>query len=171
MTGAAPGSLIVEAGDAVFSFLQAGSGPPLVLLHGIGSAAVSFCHQLDGLSADFRVIAWDTPGYGGSTPLAASEPDPGGYAAALALDALALDRIHLLGHSLGTLIAARFTAEQPERVITLTLAGVARGHGRLSAAEQRRALAARLNDVAELGPRGVAEKQGRVCSALTRPRR
>ena len=57
MTGAAPGSLIVEAGDAVFSFLQAGNGPPLVLLHGIGSAAVSFCHQLDGLSADFRVIA------------------------------------------------------------------------------------------------------------------
>ena len=83
MTGAAPGSLIVEAGDAVFSFLQAGSGPPLVLLHGIRSAAVSFCYQSDGLSADFRVIAWDAPGYRGSKPLAASEPDPGDYAAAL----------------------------------------------------------------------------------------
>jgi pimeloyl-ACP methyl ester carboxylesterase len=162
MIGAAPGGLIIDAGDAVFSFLEAGSGPPLVLLHGIGSAAVSFCHQLDGLSADFRVIAWDAPGYGGSTPLATSELDPGGYAAALKcfLDALALDRIHLLGHSLGTLIAARFTAEQPERVITLTLSSVARGHGRLSAAEQRRALAARLNDVAELGPRGRERRAG-----------
>ena len=64
-------------------YVCGGSGPPLVLLHGIGSAAVSFCHQLDGLSADFRVIAWDAPGYGGSTPLATSELDPGGYAAAL----------------------------------------------------------------------------------------
>jgi pimeloyl-ACP methyl ester carboxylesterase len=122
-TDATPSSLVVPAGGGVLSYLEAGSGPPLVLLHGIGSAAVSFCHQLDGLSADFRCNCVGCAGLWGSTPLATSEPDPGGYAAALKcfLDALALDRIHLLGHSLGTLIAARFTAERPERVITLTL--------------------------------------------------
>jgi pimeloyl-ACP methyl ester carboxylesterase len=57
MTDATPSSLVIPAGGGVLSYLEAGSGPLLVLLHGIGSAAVSFCHQLDGSSADFRVIA------------------------------------------------------------------------------------------------------------------
>ena len=63
-------SRIVRAGDATFSYLEAGSGPALVLLHGIGSAAASFRHQLEALSARFRVVAWDAPGYGASTPFA-----------------------------------------------------------------------------------------------------
>jgi pimeloyl-ACP methyl ester carboxylesterase len=155
------GERMVRVGDAVFTYREAGSGPPLVLLHGIGSAAISFGAQLDLLSADFRVIAWDAPGYGGSTPLAATAPDAGDYAAALdrLLGALGIGRLHLLGHSLGTLIAARFAAEQPQRLLTLTLAGASRGHARLPAAERQRLLAARLDPLAEFGPRGMAERR------------
>ena len=50
-------SRTVQAGDAIFSYLEAGGGPPLVLLHGIGSAAASFRYQLEALSPRFRVAA------------------------------------------------------------------------------------------------------------------
>jgi pimeloyl-ACP methyl ester carboxylesterase len=150
-----------RASDAVFSYAEAGGGAALVLLHGIGGGAASFRCQLEGLSPRFRAIAWDAPGYGRSTPLATAEPDAGDYAAALErwLGALGLERLHLLGHSLGCLIAARFAAEQPQRLFSLTLCGVARGYGRLPPAERQALLAGRLDDLAALGPRGMAERR------------
>jgi pimeloyl-ACP methyl ester carboxylesterase len=162
MTTAVADSRTVRGGDATFSYLEAGSGPALVLLHGIGSAAASFRYQLEALSARFRVVAWDAPGYGASTPLAIEHPDTSHYAAALDawLGALGIDRCHLVGQSLGTLIAARFAAEQPRRVLSLTLASVARGHGRLPRPERQRLLAQRLDDLTQLGSHGMAAKRG-----------
>ena len=162
MTGAAARTRCVRAGAAQISYLEAGAGPPLALLHGIGSAAASFWNQLEELSARFRVVAWDAPGYGASTALGVEQPAANNYAAALDdwLDALGIARCHLLGHSLGSLIAARFAAEHPERVITLTLAGVARGHGHLPPPQRERLLAQRLDDLADLGPHGMAAKRG-----------
>src|SRR5580693_10636302 len=132
----------------------------LVARHRIGRR--EFRYQLEALSARFRVVAWDSPGYGASTPLAIEHPDTSDYAAALDawLGALGIDRCHLVGQSLGTLIAARFAAEQPRRVLSLTLAGVARGHGRLPPPERQRLLAQRLDDLAQLGPQGMAAKRG-----------
>ena len=46
--------------------LEAGSGEPLVLLHGIGSGAASWQAQLEAFSDRYRVVAWDAPGYGES---------------------------------------------------------------------------------------------------------
>jgi pimeloyl-ACP methyl ester carboxylesterase len=162
MTIADADSRTVRVGDAAFSYLEAASGPPLVLLHGVGSAAASFRYQLQALSARFRVVAWDAPGYGASTPLAIEHPDTSDYAAALDawLGALGIDRCHLVGQSLGTLIAARFAAEQPSRVLSLTLASIARGHGRLPPPERPRVLAQRLDDLTRLGPHGMAAKRG-----------
>ena len=162
MTIAADDSRTVRAGNAAFSYLETGSGPPLVLLHGIGSAAASFRQQLEALSTRFRVVAWDAPGYGASTPLGLEHPDASDYAAALDawLGALGIDRCHLVGQSLGTLIAARFAAEQPRRVLSLTLAGIARGHGRLPLPERQRLLALRLDDLTQLGPQVMAAKRG-----------
>jgi pimeloyl-ACP methyl ester carboxylesterase len=162
MTGSATASRLIRATAAAFSYRDAGCGAPIVLLHGIGSAAASFGCQLEGLSAQFRVLAWDAPGYGDSTPLAVEHPDADDYAAALWawLGALGIERCHLLGHSLGALIAARFAADQPKRVITLTLAGPAAGHARLPAPERHRLLAQRLDDLAALGAKGMAAKRG-----------
>jgi pimeloyl-ACP methyl ester carboxylesterase len=156
----------VDLGDRVVDGLAAGpvdaSAPPLVLLHGIGSAARSFDAVLPLLAEGRRTIAWNAPGYGGSTPLAAEAPDASAYAAVLSrlLDALRLDRVHLLGHSLGAIMAARFAAEHPQRLASLTLASIALGHARLDAEKREAALAARLADLADLGPRGLAEKRG-----------
>lgn len=150
------------SGGARFSYLERGSGAPLVLLHGVGSAARSWRHQLLALSSAFRVIAWDAPGYGESSALAPRIPDADDYAAALEtlLQALAVKRLHLVGHSLGCIIAARYARRHAERIASLTLASVATGHARLPEEERARLRAGRLDDLAALGPRGMAEKRG-----------
>jgi pimeloyl-ACP methyl ester carboxylesterase len=162
MTTSAGASRRIEGGGSVFTYSEAGAGTPLVLLHGIGSAARAFDDQLAGLSDRLRVIAWDAPGYGGSTCLAPESPRAADYAAALAamLDALGIPACHLVGHSLGTLIAASFAADHQQRILSLTLASVAAGQARLPAAEREKALAQRLGDVVELGPRRMAEQRG-----------
>jgi pimeloyl-ACP methyl ester carboxylesterase len=162
MTTSDGASRRIECGGSVLAYCEAGAGTPLVLLHGIGSAARAFDDQLGGLSDRFRVIAWDAPGYGGSTCLAPTSPRAADYAAALAamLDALGIPACHLVGHSLGTLIAASFAADHPQRILSLTLASVAAGQARLPAAEREKALAQRLGDVVELGPRRMAERRG-----------
>lgn len=151
-----------------FTYLEQGAGVPLVLLHGVGSAARSWKHQLQGLSDRFRVIAWDAPGYGGSSVLAPDEPCADDYAAALDifLRELGVERLHLVGHSLGCIIAARYAWRHPERIASLTLASIATGHAQLPADERARLRASRLDDLAALGPRGMAEKRGpRLVSA------
>ncbi|MFC3676775.1 alpha/beta fold hydrolase [Ferrovibrio xuzhouensis] len=144
------------------SYLEAGSGTPLVLLHGIGSAARAFRDQLAALSAGYRVTAWDAPGYGDSTNLPMPQPGAGDYAAALAafLDALGVQSCHLLGHSLGALVAARFAAAYPQRVRSLTLASIAVGNAHLSDTERQDFITQRLADLIAMGPRAMAEKRG-----------
>lgn len=106
-------------------------GAPVVFLHGIGSRAASLTPLVPYLPADLDLIFWNAPGYGDSAPLAADWPTEDDYADALLslLDALTLDRVHLVGHSLGTLMAARFAARHPERTASLTLASCASGYG------------------------------------------
>lgn len=151
----------LDGTSATFSYLDQGRGAALVLLHGIGSAARSFDRQVAALSATHRVVAWDAPGYGGSSDLASPHPTADDYAAALAvfLDALEIKACHLLGHSLGCLMAARFTVRHPERVRSLTLCSIAGGHGPLPADERQKLLDQRVGDLAALGPRQMAEKR------------
>ena len=61
------------------AYRRAGSGPPLVLLHGAYEDSRIWQHQFAGLADEFTVIAWDTPGCGGSDDL------PGGFTVALDL--------------------------------------------------------------------------------------
>jgi pimeloyl-ACP methyl ester carboxylesterase len=143
------------------SWREVGTGAPVVLLHGIGSNAASWAAQMQAFPGH-RVLAWNAPGYGASEPLAKEAPDAGDYARVLRswLDHLGLARINLLGHSLGCLMAARFAADHPERVSSLTLASIAAGHARLPVDDRARMLAGRIGDVETLGPRGMAEKRG-----------
>src|SRR5262245_26889579 len=101
----------------------AGDGFPLILLHGIGSNSRSWRRQLRVLSAKFKVVAWDAPGYGlSSNPT--GKPSITVYANWLGelLDQLRFDRIHLLGHSIGGVIAQEFYRAHPERIRRLILA-------------------------------------------------
>lgn len=138
-----------------------GAGRPLVLLHGIGSNARSFETLTAVLPPSIDVIAWNAPGYGASQPLAEASPTPRDYAAALAkfVDALNLDRIVLVGHSLGALIAGSFVALHPARVAALALLSPAIGY-RVAAGEPLLpALQARIDEIETLGARGFAARR------------
>jgi len=148
----------VEVDGRVFSYRTAGDGPILVLLHGIGSGSGSWFHQLHGLADHFRMIAWDAPGYGHTTPLEPEFPDASGYAHALArfLTALGIQPDILLGHSLGAMMAGRYVAVYKSSLRALVLADPANGYGEADAETRTQKMSARLAMVNELGPEGMA---------------
>jgi 4,5:9,10-diseco-3-hydroxy-5,9,17-trioxoandrosta-1(10),2-diene-4-oate hydrolase len=107
---------------------EAGSGPPVVLLHGGGPGASgpsNFARNLPVFAERFRALVIDQPGYGKSD----KPPVQGNYftfaAHALAglLDEAGLDRVHLVGNSLGGGTAVRFALDYPDRAGRLVLMG------------------------------------------------
>lgn len=102
------------------SFRQAGSGPDLVLLHGLAGNSRTWEEQIEAFSGSWRVTAWDGPGYGLSDTVA---PAVDTYAATLAalVDALDLPNFVLLGHSMGGVVAGRFAGNYPDRLRALVL--------------------------------------------------
>ncbi|MFM0073446.1 alpha/beta fold hydrolase [Paraburkholderia sediminicola] len=134
---------------------------PLVLLHGIGSGAASWVQQFEVLSETRRVLAWDAPGYGASTPVEADSPAAGDYATVLKewLDALGIERCVLMGHSLGAIIAGAFAVANPQRVAGLLLLSPAGGYGASAAEVRETKRDQRLAMLKELGPQGLAEKR------------
>jgi len=99
------------------------AAPALLMLHGFGSSLHTWQPWTDALAADARVISIDLPGAG----LSAADPGPD-YADERSLDILLalldhlqIERISLIGHSLGGRIAWRFAAAHPARVDRLVL--------------------------------------------------
>lgn len=103
---------------------EAGSGEPLILLHGNGESSEYFAAQLAHFSARCRVIAVDTRGHGRS-PRGTAPFTFGQFAEDLAafLDARGIDRAHILGFSDGASIAMEFALRWPARVGRLILNG------------------------------------------------
>lgn len=105
-----------------FAWRESGTGSLLLLLHGLGGSRLSWEPQLASLASDHRVVAWDMPGYGGSSTLGDAVTF-----AALAdavvdlLDALGVARAHVAGISYGGMIAQYLAARHPSRVASLTL--------------------------------------------------
>jgi pimeloyl-ACP methyl ester carboxylesterase len=150
---------------------ECGAGPAIVCLHGIGSGSASWLDTALLLEGEARLIAWDAPGYGASTALAAAAPTARDYAQRLhaLLDALDIRSCVLVGHSLGALMAA--SAARPgspaaSRISKLLLISPAAGYGAAGRSEaQARVRAERLGTLAELGVAGMAAKRsGRLLS-------
>lgn len=110
--------------DITHFYTEAGTGEPLVLLHGNGEDSGYFVHQIEPFSAVFHVIAPDTRGHGqtprGTAPFTIRQfgEDLAGF-----LDALAIERAHILGFSDGANIAMCFASRYPHRVGKLVLNG------------------------------------------------
>lgn len=134
--------------------------PALVLLHGLGSNSASFRSQYDPLADRFRVIAWNAPGYGGSTPLKSEEPSASDYADALGslLDALRIERAHLVGSSWGGLLALAFASSEPARVRSLLLSAPNAGAGSQPEVERRRQFIERTVPLQLLGTEETARR-------------
>ena len=104
------------------AYERVGSGPAVVLLHGyVGDGRTTWRRQLDELSGEFTVIAWDAPGAGGS-----SDPPESfgmaGYGRCLAgfIGALDLEKPHVVGLSFGGSLALELYRHHPAVPLTLT---------------------------------------------------
>lgn len=105
------------------SILTAGSGPPVVLIHGLGATKGSFLPTVVALADRFRTIALDLPGFGDSDkPLGAGYHPPFFARAVVALlDALRLPRAHLIGNSMGGRVSLELGLRHADRVGRLVL--------------------------------------------------
>ncbi len=112
----------IKVGDVHIAFEQRGTGPPLVLLHGALCDSRSWRHQLDVFSQNFKVIVWDAPGCGRSSdpPETFTLSDYSKCLAAL-IEALDMDRPHLLGLSFGGGLALDFYRNYPDIPKSLVL--------------------------------------------------
>ncbi len=133
------------------------AGPVVLLLHGIGSHSAGYRAQFAGLAASHQVVAWNAPGYAGSSGLPKSSPTLADYADRLheLVTGLKLERIHLVGSSWGSLIAGAYAARYPERLRRLVLAAPSLGYGRLAPAEKVQRIAARLDPANRRMPPGA----------------
>jgi pimeloyl-ACP methyl ester carboxylesterase len=105
-----------------------GNGEPLLLIHGLGYARWGWEPVLPGLAERFEVILFDNRGIGGS------DAPPGPYTAAemaedaiRVLDEAGVERAHVVGTSLGGMVAQEFALAHPERVDRLVLASTTPG--------------------------------------------
>lgn len=160
-----PRERVALGGGAVVAVRRCGSpdAPVVVLLHGIGSAGASWLPCARLLAATHRVIAWDMPGYGESTPLAEPAPRAEGYAKRLdaLLQALEMNSCLLVGHSLGAIVAAAHAHRHPQRLRALVLLSPAGGYGGPGQeADQARVRAERLQALDRLGVAGLAATRG-----------
>ncbi len=119
----------VPLGDVTCNVLDAGSGPPVLLIHGSGPGVTAFANWrlvIPRLSESHRVVAPDMIGFG------YTEAGPVGFdldrwvgQCLDLLDHLGLDRVAVIGNSYGGAVGLRLAIEHPERVDRLVLMGAA----------------------------------------------
>ena len=113
----------VRVGRQRVSTLTMGSGPDVLLIHGLGAAKTSFFETAAALSDRYRVHIIDLPGFGSS-----SKPATGSYNARWfadivlgVMDRLEIDRAHLVGNSMGGRVSLEVGLRHPDRVSALAL--------------------------------------------------
>ena len=121
-----PGRLRFDSVDTTsgrLSILSAGTGDPVVCVHGLGGTKGSFLPTVAALAGHYRVIAVDLPGFGESDkPIAAAYDAPYFATAVFALlDSLGIDRAHLIGNSMGGRVAIEAGLRDVRRIDRLVL--------------------------------------------------
>jgi 3-oxoadipate enol-lactonase len=146
VTGPASASASMTTKDGRFGYEAAGDAalPPLVFLHGIGGAARAWRGQLDFFKDQYRAIAWDMPGYGGSAPL------PSVSIASLAdalqdfLQQVGATKPVIVGHSIGGMIVQQLLARSPRIASAVVLAQTSPAFGKPDGDWQKNFIDARL---------------------------
>ena len=112
---------VLDMGGWRVRYVRAGSGPPVVLLHGFASSVYTWKDVLPALAASHEVVAFDFPGFGDSSILRPGSAAEYPALVVSVMDRLGLGRASLVGNSLGGGIAVLVAAEHPERVDRLVL--------------------------------------------------
>ncbi|PIC65812.1 alpha/beta hydrolase [Sporosarcina sp. P21c] len=153
----------LKESNLTIHYLEKGQGKTLLVLHGLGNNASSWDEQLIGLSDYFHVIAWDAPGYGES-----SDPQPffnyfSDFSFVLKefTEALNIQPMYLLGHSMGAALAIDFAYRFPSHVEKLILADATRGAAFLTEETNHNNLHRRLHAINVLGSKELAQSRAR----------
>ncbi len=125
--------------------IEAGEGDrALVFLHGIGGNCHSFDWQMPAFQANWRVISWDMPGYGGSA--LGGEMTWASLSDALLrlLDHLGLDKAAIVGHSMGGMVAQDMAIDHADRVSAVVLSATSAAFGSADGTFQEKFLSERM---------------------------
>ncbi len=122
MPGEPDGARFAAIDGARIRYTDAGSGPPVVLVHGFASSLETWDLLAPQLARRNRVIALDLKGFGWSDrPEGDYSPEAQAKLVWALLDSLKIDRASVVGHSWGASIALAMTLAQPERVARVAL--------------------------------------------------
>lgn len=165
---ALPELMTVDVGGTPIAIRDTETGrtsgkPPLVLLHGLGGSSQTWAFQFRALAEDFRVIAWDMPGYGASGGFVRDNPTVGHYAHTLSavLDTVGAFKAHIVGQSVAALIGASYAAEYPDQTLSYTFCQGLIGLAGLPDDERAAQRKSRLETFRDLGAERFAEERGR----------
>ena len=113
----------VKTPGAKISVMEAGEGPPVLMLHGLGATKASFLPTVAALAESHRAIAIDLPGFGDSDKPLRAAYDPAFFARSgvALLDALGIDQADVVGNSMGGRAALEMGLSAPDRVGRLVL--------------------------------------------------
>lgn len=151
----------VEVEGLRLCYTQAGDGPPLLLIHGLGANRSDWDAHVPVLSRHFRVIAPDLPGYGDSDKPFRFYSVP--FFARLMwqlCDRLGLERLAIVGHSMGGATALQMALDAPQRVERLVISNSVPSFKPRNVSEYREFIM-RTTLMALLGPRLLAKIMSR----------
>ena len=118
---------ILEIGDVAISFVTAGTGPPVLLLHGYPQCKALWAKVAPILAQRFTVVAADLRGYGDSAKPRVTPGNANYSFRAMGEDQLGLmralghERFHVVGHDRGGRVAHRLALDHPDRVLSLAV--------------------------------------------------
>jgi pimeloyl-ACP methyl ester carboxylesterase len=123
-------SRFVMAGDVRIHYNEVGTGPAIICLHGAGPGASSWSNFAENIAAfarEHRVLLVDLPEYGKSAKIPIAYPKLTNLARIMRdfMDAIGLDRAHIVGNSFGGQVALKTAIDYPERVGHLVMIGSA----------------------------------------------
>ncbi|WP_067683083.1 bifunctional fumarylacetoacetate hydrolase/alpha/beta hydrolase family protein [Nocardia miyunensis] len=153
--------LVPAAGRRLFRE-KTGTGPAVVLIHGLGGATTVFEPQVAALAETHTVLRYDLSGHGRSPLAGAASIDAWVEELRALLDAEGMTTTALVAHSMGTLIATTFATRYPDRVSSIALLGPVRTQND----QARKGTHARARIVREGGMSAVADTI--VANALSR---
>ncbi|OCA92910.1 alpha/beta fold hydrolase [Pseudobacillus wudalianchiensis] len=145
---------IAVCDQGVIRYEEKGMGEPLILIHGVGLDHTMWEKQVEGLSKHFRVIVYDMVGHGGS------EHPPAPYTLSQFVEQLAelmnylkIGKSHVIGFSMGGMVAQAFALKYQEKMKTLTIMSAVANR----TAEQRKAILLRVEEVRKTGAASTIE--------------
>lgn len=165
---ACPPSQLASLSHGQLSFRSCGHGEAIFFLHGLLGSSKSWAFQFAHFSRNYRVIAWDAPGFGQSGLVSASID---AYVEALRelVAYIGQPRISLVGHSMGGVVAACFAARFPELVSRLVLSCSHAGYGDPEAAPMSSKFESRMREFYGIGPVAYGANRARDLLAASIP--